>query len=255
MLEKDSVHLPESKAHHGNDDKKLVREMLSPNGRLLQQVRDWAVLEERNRLAQDLHDNVAQVLGYLNVELATTRRLLTTGRVAEAETNLDELRQIVRECYTDVREEIFNLKAKVSSGLGFVDTLHKYVAKYRRYYHLDIHLVLDMDKFALEIPMDVGSQIIRIIQEALINVRKHAQVSEVLIRIERQADRLYISVEDSGQGFDVAQTDVVGQNGKSGLGLEIMRERAERIGGRVRISSEPGQGTKIGLWIPITGPP
>jgi signal transduction histidine kinase len=153
--------LEENKFHHreknqfGNGDETLVNEMLPANGQLLQQVRDWAALGERNRLAQDLHDNVAQVLGYLNVQLATTSTLLDNG-------------------------------------------------------------------------------------------------NEILIHIHRQANELHISVEDSGRGFDLAEIDQTAQTGKSGLGLEIMGERAESIGGNVQIKSALGKGTKIDLWIPIT---
>lgn len=116
---------------------------------------------------------------------------------------------------------------------------------------MDIHLDLDVDKFMLQMPMDVGSQIIRIIQEALINARKHAQVTEVFISIQRQANELYISIEDCGQGFDVAHIEQTSPNGKSSLGLEIMRERAESIGGHIRIESAPGEGTAVSFWIPL----
>lgn len=109
-------------------------------------------------------------------------------------------------------------------------------------------MAVEADKSLLEFPTDVGSQIIRIIQEALINVCKHTRANTAQIHIRCQSTKLCISVKDRGRGFDLAQTDKTDQ---SGLGLEIMRERAESIGGNLKIKSAPGKGTKISLWMPI----
>jgi len=207
-----------------------------------------AETRERNRLAQELHDNVAQALGYLNFKLAVTNTLLSEGQVEEAKASLDELKKVVGETYTDVREEIFSLRAEVFSGLGFLELLDKYTDKYRRFYKLNIEIVKEEDESCFEFPAAVSPQIIRIIQEALINVRKHAKVDKATIRLSQEADRIRISIEDEGQGFNRGLL----HKKKTSFGLQIMRERAKSIGGELEIRSILGQGSKIIIRLPLS---
>jgi signal transduction histidine kinase len=218
------------------------------NNQMHRQIRGLAALEERNRLARELHDNVAQSLGYLNLKLAVTNNLLANGQFAEAQANLQELKRIVNETYTDVREEIFNLRAKTSIGLSFLNTLHRYIAKYKEFYNLDIQLAIQLEEDLLQFPADVKEQVIRIIQEALINVRKHAKVDKVLINIKQDQDQICISIEDKGQGFEI---DEVKQTDKAGFGLQIMQERAQSINGNLKIASAPGNGTQVTIHVPM----
>lgn len=204
--------------------------------------------KERNRLAQELHDNVAQALGYLNLKLAMTVSLLTEGQIDQAQVSLQELKQVVSEVYTDVREEIFDLRSKIRAGLSFLDLLDKYIDKYRRFYRLDIRLEQEVEKADLEFPAAVSAQVIRIIQEALINVRKHAKVDRAVIRIKRQEDQLHITVEDKGRGFDIER---VVREKENSFGLSIMRERVESIGGKIEMQSVLGEGTQVVIWVPL----
>lgn len=207
-----------------------------------------AETRERNRVAQELHDTVAQALGYLNLKITSTTALLNNGQIEAATANLREVKKIVAETYTDVREEIFNLRANAFEGLSFLELLHKYIDKYRSFYNLDIQLILEADEALFEFPAEVGPQLIRTIQEALINVRKHAKVNRAIIRLSRDEDQVRISVEDQGQGFDPAHLTRVGS---SSFGLQIMRERVESIGGSLDVLSTPGQGTQIILRYPL----
>ena len=249
------------------------------NGRLVQQARHLATLEERHRLAQELHDNLAQALGYLNLKLSTTRTLLADGQLEAVRTNLRELKEIVGDTYTDVREEIFNLRGQQVQGLSFLELkeivgdtytdvreeifnlrgqqvqglsflemLHQYVAKYKQHYDLKIELILESDETLLNFPTSVSSQVIRIIQEALINVRKHAGVNQALLRFRQVGHEIHISIEDAGRGFDASQLD---RRGTSGFGLQIMAERAESAGGRLTLETTPGGGAKVIIQVPI----
>lgn len=197
---------------------------------------------ERNRLAQELHDNVAQALGYLNLKIGMINMLLAEGKSADVEANLNELKQIVGETYTDVREEIFNLRSSASPGGEFLATLQDYIAKYKRFYDLEVRLIREADKRHFEFPNEVGIQLIRTIQEALMNVRKHAQVNEAIIRLEGDGQQVRLSIEDQGQGFDTTQRN---QEDVSNFGLQIMHERIEKVGGSLEIKSTPGQGTQV----------
>jgi signal transduction histidine kinase len=200
-----------------------------------------AEMAERNRLAQELHDTVAQTLGYLNLKISLTHSLLDSDGIETAKANLQELKQVVSETYTDVREEIFNLRTKVMLGLSFMEMLQRYIDKYHRFYNLDIHLIQEADPALFDFPPEVGPQLIRTIQEALINIRKHAQVKMATIRLGQERGQVRISIEDDGQGFD---PDRIKEKTAS-FGLQIMRERVESVGGSLEIDTAPGHGTKI----------
>ena len=156
------------------------------------------------------------------------------------------MKQIAAETYTDLREEIFSLRAKSFSEAEFFDILHDYLTKYRTYYGLSVELILDTPS-SPEFTVDVGSQVLRIIQEALINVRKHARVDKAKIRFTGEDDEIRISIEDGGKGFDMAKTS---QNGFN-YGLQIMQERVTSIGGRLEIISTPGAGSRLIVWVPV----
>jgi signal transduction histidine kinase len=213
----------------------------------------WSVatLEERDWLARELHDNVAQALGYMNLQLTAINGLLANGRIEEAQTGLRELKQIVGDTYTDVREEIFNLRATTSSGLGFLDTLRDYLTRYQTHYELDVELVMEADEEVLGFPAEVSTQVIRIIQEALINVRKHAGVQQAVLRLKQVDDHVCISVEDQGKGFALAQLDHTDEK-RAGFGLQIMAERVEGVGGYLEVNAAPDQGVNVMIWLPLT---
>lgn len=173
------------------------------NEQFYQHARNLAILEERNRLAQELHDNVAQMLGYLKIKITLADKLLTEGHQAEVEAYLAEIKQLIDETYTDVREEIFNLRAKVSSGMSFLEMLRRYITKYKRYYSMDIQLVIDMNETYLEFPTDISQQVLRIIQESLVNIRKHAGVKKAQLRFKQERPQICISIIDNGRGFEV----------------------------------------------------
>lgn len=206
-----------------------------------------AQMRERNRLAQELHDNVAQALGYLNLKMGQTHDFLTTSRLNEVGANLRELRQIVNETYADIRAEIFNLRAAPAQNVRFLETLRQYLDKYQRFYRLDIDLVFEADETYFDFPSEVSIALIRTIQEALMNVRKHARVDRALIRLGQRADGWQINIEDGGRGFVL---NGLGSKDSTSYGLKIMQERIEGVGGHLEIVSAPGQGTRINLFYP-----
>lgn len=205
-----------------------------------------AEIRERNRLAQELHDNVAQALGYLNLKMTVVRELLADHKLDEVEINLRELKQIVNETYADIRGEIFNLRTDPISAVNFLETLRQYLDKYKRFYHLEVELIFETDEARFDFPSEVSIALIRTIQEALMNVRKHAQVNQAVIRLGEAGNVLYISVEDQGRGFEVG---AIARQSTS-YGVNIMRERLEAVGGNLEIVSAPGDGTRINLFYP-----
>lgn len=217
------------------------------NAQLYRQLRFLATLEERDRLAREMHDQLAQALGYMNIKTSMTGDLLSGGQIALAQESLLELKKVAKLVYIDVREAIFNLRSTVSSRVGLLPALQEYLAEYRAHYGVDTHLVIeneDMDEFSPE----VASQLLRIIQEALTNVRKYSGASDAWVRYDQSGNQVCIHIEDNGQGFDLGQ--VIAGDGQQHFGLQIMKERAESIGGRLVLDSKPGQGTRVIVKVP-----
>lgn len=215
------------------------------NAQLYHQLRHLATLEERDRLAREMHDHLAQLMGYINVRAAMTDELLARGRLEDAQDSLTELRRAAKMAYTDVREEIFNLRTSVTPNIGLLPTLKKYLSEYSLHYGLETELLYD-DEALTQFPSEIASQVLRIIQEALTNVRKHSHANLVQISFQGQHEHVYIQVQDNGQGFYSGAQMKPEQH----YGLQIMRERAESVGGSLRLDSKPGQGTRVTVCVP-----
>ena len=217
------------------------------NAQLYQQVRSLAVLEESDRLSREMHDNLAPTLAHIKLSTSVIEDRLQQGQVREAVEILQQLRGIADRTYLDVREAIFNLRTEVTHGLNLSDTLHDYLEDYEAY--LGLRTALDIEEESLaHLPSDTAIQVLRIIQEALTNVRKHAAASEVTVRFAGDGDHVLIAVEDNGQGFVAEWTD---RHEKQHFGRQIMKERAESIAGTLEIISEIGVGTRVLLRVPL----
>ncbi len=218
------------------------------NARLHQQLRYGAALEEQNRLARELHDNLAQAMGYIKIKAIMSNDMLVKQDYEKAQSHLGELINTTSVLYTDIRESIFNLRNTDSDQGDFFSALQEYLTEYQQYYGLDVRLTVD-DTSSIEFSPEVGNQLIRIIQEALSNVRRHACAHRVWVQFWQDQGEINVSIEDDGIGFDL---DVIAtrDHSKQSYGLQIMEERVQYINGKLKIESEPGKGTKLFLQIP-----
>jgi signal transduction histidine kinase len=219
------------------------------NARLYSQVQNLAVLEERDRLAREMHDGLAQVLGYLSLKAASAQELLAAQQSEGLRAELRQMEKAAQEAYVDVREAILGLRSSVVLGGGLVRTLTEYLHKFTSQSGIKAELTTSPDGNP-QLPPATEVQLIRIIQEALTNVRKHARAKRVWVRLEIKVPRAKIEVEDDGQGFDLPE--VLRQEGHH-FGLHTMKERAESVGGQLHIDTKPGQGTKVRINLPIGG--
>jgi signal transduction histidine kinase len=220
------------------------------NARLREQVGNIAVLEERERIAQELHDGLAQVLLYINAQTSAIGRLLSDGRAEEARGEILQLREAARGVYADVREAILGLHLASAQPGRIWRTLREYAENIATQTAIRVTWVgLDIAERSRVEPA-TETQLMRIVQEALTNVRKHAAASEVTVSIADKDGCLSIAVEDNGRGFDPA---TVGQDGNGRFGLHTMRERARGIGGRLQVASAPGAGTTVIVNVPHPG--
>ena len=221
-------------------ERKLAEEQL------LEQQRLMTVLEERERLARDLHDSLGQVLGYVNVQAQAARELLGQGQNTAVDEHLARLVEVAQQAHADMREYIANLKTAVAPDRDFLPTLGQYLQRFSRLYEMDVTLRIPLDWTEGTLDPFAEVQLWRIIQEALTNVRKHANANSVQVTFTVEDDQVQLAVHDDGCGFDVAQLDTT----ENQLGLSIMRERTEELKGTFVLSSEPGQGTQIIVRVP-----
>jgi two-component system nitrate/nitrite sensor histidine kinase NarX len=210
------------------------------NQRLVSREKEMAVFEERNLLAQELHDSIAQELAFLNIQAQLLESALKRSNIAEALESAASIREGVQEGYDDVRELLVHFRSRVhqSDLEGAIrSTLEKFEGQTGTRTTFNVS--------GSGAPLDHGyeTQVLHIVQEALSNVRKHAGAATVSVDVVR-ADTYVISVCDDGRGFDPGQ-----EPGDSHVGLNIMRERAYRIGGRLEILSAPGAGAKVRLTL------
>ena len=224
------------------------------NARLYQEISDEKdriiALEEdvRKELARDFHDGPAQTLSamIMSIELIET----LPGSLSEsAAVGLADLRTMATKTLHQVRNVIFELRPVILKTQGLEPALHSYVERLREAEDMNIHLKIE----GLEerLPTRLEEICFSIIQEAISNVKRHANEKNVWLTAIRRGDEFQVAVKDDGKGFDLAEVEIsYDRRGK--LGLLNMRERAEMIRGRLSIESAPGEGTTITLDIPLS---
>ncbi len=217
------------------------------NARLQAQVEHMAVIEERYRLAREIHDGLAQTLSFIGWRLDRATRLMEQGRWEDLETELEEIRQGLREAYLDVREAIDGLRLNLDHPEGLVGALREYIAGFQARTGLNIAFQAHVSPD--KIPPEVAVQLLRIAQESLTNVRKHARARRVWVTLAQEGDAVVLRVQDDGIGFDPSRPQ-----DRDHVGLSSMRERAAKIGGEFQLSSRPGQGTSVQVRVPLRTP-
>lgn len=216
---------------------------------LLDQQRVVALLGERDRLARELHDGIAQVVGYMGIQAQTVRKLVNEGNIDKADIILGRLADVAKDAHADIRESILNLRSNSDQEWSFVPALKQYLGNFEANYgvHTDLHIAETQEERSVQ-PI-AGVQLLRVIQEALTNSRKHGNAQNIRLTIQVNDGEVLIDVADDGSGFDVKQLE---QLSGSHLGLAFMRERMQAIGGTLAVDSSPGIGTIIKLKAPMT---
>ncbi len=225
-----------------------ITEQKLAQAKVVEQQRVMATLEERERLARELHDGIGQVLGYVSIQAQTASKWMQDGNTEKARSLLGRLTEVVKDAHTDVRESILNLRAGSALEWSFVPTLKQYLDNFQANYGIRTELSISNEIGVNILSPDAEVQILRVIQEALTNARKHSGAHAVKVTIEQDKSQARITVTDDGRGFDVGQAGTVTGNH---FGLVFMRERMEQIGGSLKIDSRPGAGTVVELYAPI----
>lgn len=214
------------------------------NARLHEQAKQAAVLEERNRLARELHDSVTQALYSIVLYADATRLALAAGKQPVASENLAELRQMARQAMADMRLLLFRLHPPQLESEGLVSALQARLNAVEARAGLRIDFQVDGRS---SLPLVIEEELYRIAQEALNNVVRHARAEQVTVKLLFAEQHCTLMIQDDGVGFDPAAAQYIG-----GVGLQSIRERVTQIGGNLSIESEPGRGTTIRVQVPWT---
>jgi len=230
------------------DDQRII-EMLAAhaaiaieNARLFERSRELSVVEERNRLARELHDSVSQTLFSISL-VADAAATLIERDPARAQAQVEGLRDMARAAMQEMRSLIFELRPAEIDADGLAPTLRKHIEVLRRVYHTQIEFT---ENGWVRPAAGVEREVYRIAQEALSNALRHSQAARIDVELGTRDGRLTLLIADDGTGFDPAD----GQIRSTRLGITSMEERAHALGGQLRIDSDEG-GTRVVLEAPV----
>jgi two-component system nitrate/nitrite sensor histidine kinase NarX len=220
---------------------------LVENERMVRSLEYKAVIQERIRLAREIHDGLAQTLAYLKLQAGQMQSYLAVGDLSRLGQVLKDNYQVLAEAYLDTRQAIDNLRLTPKDGLVF--WLERTLDEFEGTTGLQVESGIEPRAAvrAEAIPLEIQAQLIRIVQESLSNIRKHARARKVVVALRVWQDDLVLEVGDDGLGFEASDVPEISRHGLRG-----MRERAELIGADFQVISQERKGTVVRLVLPST---
>jgi signal transduction histidine kinase/DNA-binding NarL/FixJ family response regulator len=266
-----NLHLEERVQQRTAELQQEMAALQQANQQIGEQQQAIAMLRERERLARELHDNLGQVLGYVNTQAQATRTALETDQVPQARELLDQIAGVSRSMLTDIREYILGVQVGtmlqtsepiIPTSGAFVAALDTYMREFEQIWHIRTTLRLPPNAREVAFAPTIETHLFRVVQEALTNIRKHASASHVEVALQlpltaseptTAADtrELVITITDNGQGFAVHAHNGTAPSGGHGFGLTSMRGRVAEIGGTLTIESIPTAGTTLTVQVPL----
>jgi signal transduction histidine kinase len=212
----------------------------------LQQIRSRfaLVLDERARLAREIHDTLAQ--GFVGISSQLDAVAMCMPESTTARNYLDLARRMARHSLTEARRSVMDLRSSALEGQDLAAAIQSGTMLWTA--GSGVEVAVDVSGPVAELPEEMEQHLLRIAQEAVTNVLKHADANKIWVRIRVETRRLYLGIIDDGRGFE--QQDVFASRGGH-FGVIGMRERAERLGGELRLASHPGQGTQVEVIVPL----
>ncbi len=214
-----------------------ISERLAAALRDRKQAQEASLLEERNRMAQEIHDTLAQALTGIIVHLGTASRKITVDPLA-AQEHINVGRDLARSGLTEARRSVEALRPKLLENGDLYSALRRLSSQ--MFSHSSTHTICEMVGKPYTLPQDVENNVLRIGQEALTNAFKYARATEIRIELVYETRQFILRIKDNGQGFEIDSFSV-----ENGFGLMGMTERADRIGAKLTIQSQPGRGTEV----------
>lgn len=219
--------------------------LLIENDRLLRSLEYKVVIQERTRLAREIHDGLAQTLAYLKLQSAQMQTYLAQGDITRLANILKDNYQALADAYLDTRQAIDNLRLTPQEGItGWLERL---VHGFHSATGVEAELTIEPSagQRSLSVPLEIQAQLIRVVQETLSNVRKHARAQLVQVSLREWNNDLVLEIRDDGMGFESEDVPEFSRHGLRG-----MRERAELIGAEFQVISQRRKGTTVRLILP-----
>lgn len=225
-----------------------VTEQRLAQNRIIEQQRTVARLQEREHLARELHDGIGQILGYVSIQAQTALKWMQNGNADKAGSVLGRIAEVAKDAHADLRESILTLRAGSEKKKPFTQNLINYLDRFQANFGIRTELSISSNIGENTFDPALEAQLIRVIQEALTNSRKHSGAQTLKVCVELNTSNALITVTDDGRGFDTSQPDSCDG---SHFGLVFMRERMAQIGGSLTIVSIPNGGTVLKLEAPV----
>jgi len=214
------------------------------NARLYEETREMAVLDERNRLAREIHDTLAQGFTGIVLQLEAAEQAIDQD-TNEALGHLDRARELARESLNEARRSVWALRPEKLEQSSLLLTIQQQVEKFEQ--DTGVSATFNSDRKERKLAVEIENALLRICQESLTNVQRHAEASRVEVTLAFEGNAVILCVRDNGVGFDPETPK------EQRFGLISIRERARLLGGTLEIKSEKDKGTQIEVRIPISG--
>jgi nitrate/nitrite-specific signal transduction histidine kinase len=218
------------------------------NAHLYDETRQIAVMEERNRMAREIHDTLAQGFSGIILQLEAAEQALSED-TSEAERHLNQARSLARKSLAEARRSVWNLRPQALEQLPLVEAIKQELDKFSQ--SVEVNARFNISGVKRDLPPELEAGLLRICQESLTNVRKHAKATEVEINLKFDESEVELSVSDDGVGFR-PRASSSGEKKRGTFGLISMRERARGLGGTFEVQSRRGKGTLVKVVIPTS---
>lgn len=218
------------------------------NARLYEQAEKVAVLEERQRIAADMHDGLTQTLSTLNMKIDRANEMITAGEEGEAGVLLEESYPLIDQAVADLRRAITSLMEEPGPHRGLQDRLEELIRNHTEQDGPAVSWGQELNE-TIDIPAEKMEQIMRVANEAVINAKKHARASNIQLSLQKVDDHYQLGVTDDGRGFNPEDPD---DKERGVFGLKVMQARAQKLDGKLAIQSALDQGTEVRLEWPIS---
>lgn len=232
-------------ARQNRKRREIIAELETTRSELARAERQAGTLEERQRLAGEIHDTLAQGLTSIVMTLEAAEGALDADP-ALARQHLGRAKQVARENLAEARRFVWALRPETLEREPLAQALQRVAERWSGEVHIPLHFAVTGT--AAPLPSTVEVTLLRATQEALENVRKHARATQVNVTLSFIEDQVALDVQDDGQGFTLQPTTP--QAGGQGFGLDAMHRRAEQLGGTLAVESAPGEGTVLSLVLP-----
>lgn len=222
-----------------------VTALMIKNKKINLDIMDLAVFKERKRLSQELHDNFSQLISAISMRAESAHISCKKGNLEKTQRNIDRIIATTEDIQKILRSEMIGLRIRLDKQSDLLPLIQDCIEHFTQLSNIPVIFEVSDIPDPVIVPVQVGSQFIRILQESLSNVRRHSKASKVVIRFKEYDFHLRLEIEDNGRGFDPASLPI------DRLGLQIIQERAQDVGGKVYVRSSVGYGTSIQVEIPV----